>query len=111
MIIVCHKCQRKLSISPADPNEVQDFNCPDCAQPLRYSPAVKAPAVPAVPATRLIKCKDCDGAISRIANSCPHCGRMIFPIHNLAELLVKFGIAVVLLVIFCALALAFLLKG
>lgn len=110
MISNCAKCGTPVDVPDAFATEL--FACPNCAHEQRVPKNVlrqKSPAPPPVN-TRLVPCHDCQREISRIANSCPHCGRMIFPVQNLAELLVKFGLALVLLVVFGVIALAFILR-
>lgn len=110
MISNCAKCGTPIDVPDAFATDL--FACPNCAHEQRLPKNVlrqKSPATPPVN-NRLVSCIDCQREISRIANSCPHCGRMIFPVQNLAELLIKFGLAVLLLMVFCGLALAFLLR-
>lgn len=89
MIVPCAKCQNPVEIP--DSSAASDlFTCPHCSSLFNKS----------APNPRLIPCKDCQQPISKTANSCPHCGRMIFPVNNLAELALKFGAAILLVAVF-----------
>src|SRR5512132_113704 len=76
----CPHCSQHLAVDETGAG--MTVNCPGCNQPVQLPSRSTAPVrvVPVVKQTpppvsgRLIKCRDCGGAISSSATSCPACG-------------------------------------